>query len=81
MIYKEICHRSTRNIPATKFEALKGLDEEDVFKILKTLSKSTLNKEAWQRFAKACQEKQKKPKKVNSYPTCPRCFLDQCINN
>ena len=62
--YKDICSRKTYNIPASKFDGLKGLDEVDTFTALQELSRSNLSRDDWLRFSKICQKKQKKQKKV-----------------
>ena len=63
-LYREICNRHSRNVPVSKFECLRGLQEKDVFTVLLHLSLTDLDRDSWKQFAVECQEKQKKPKKV-----------------
>ncbi|CAC5401488.1 unnamed protein product [Mytilus coruscus] len=63
-LFKNICTKSTGKIPASKFDGIKGLKEEDVFCCLNKLSSSDLHRNDWQKFSCLCQSKQTKPKKL-----------------
>lgn len=63
-LFKNICSKSTGKIPASKFDGLKGLKEEDALFCLIDLSCSNLQRKDWQKFNYLCQSKQSKPKKV-----------------
>ncbi|XP_076080818.1 uncharacterized protein LOC143051776 isoform X3 [Mytilus galloprovincialis] len=63
-LFKNICTKSTGKIPASKFDGIKGLKEEDVFFCLNKLASSDLHRKDWQKFSCLCQSKQTKPKKL-----------------
>ncbi|XP_076113349.1 uncharacterized protein LOC143081002 [Mytilus galloprovincialis] len=77
-LFKNICSKSTGKIPASKFDGLKGLKEEDALFCLIDLSCSNLQRKDWQKFNYLCQSKQSKPKKLRKDVTLNIKFQTKC---
>ena len=63
-LYKEISSRG--KYPASKYDGLKGLSEQETYDVLNKLASTNLERDAWQNFNTSCQEKQKRPRKVDN---------------
>ncbi|CAC5405066.1 unnamed protein product [Mytilus coruscus] len=77
-LFKNICSKSTGKIPASKFDGIKSLKEEDALFCLIDLSSSNLQRKDWQKFNYLCQSKQSKPKKLRKDVTLNIKFQTKC---